>query len=291
MFKTHKFKFDFDLYKKILRYALGVVIGSCALVLLSKIDIMFILYFLGVSEVGFYEIALSLASIIALILSPILSTIFPITTSFIEEKKLKDLNLLVNEIYKVFIILGVPFSLVFSQFPSEIVIFLFGLDYIESSLPLSILCFGILFSLFQSLNFSILAGLGKVKQRNYIIYISAFLNIILNYILIKNYGLIGAAISTSIVFIFMFLSSAILNNSYGIKFKIKLLEILKITLSNIIFFIVLYILKLNLFFDFNLTIFYFDFSIVLKLIVICSNIIFNIFYFIICFKSSRYKIN
>ena len=268
-FKKYKFKFDLKLYKKLLRYAFYVFLGSGATLLLGRIDVLFITYFLEIKYVGFYEIALLLAFIISILLTPIVSYLTPLTKSFIEEGKKKSLSILLSNIYKIFFILGLPLCIVFTQFPNEIILFLFGQKFIESSTPLVILSIGVFFCMFFQINFPTLAGLGKVKQRNFILYAAGILNIVLNYFLIQIWGIIGVCISTTIVFIFLSVVSYLLNLKYGIYIKIELLKILKIIFSNIIFFMIVYYLKLNIFFNLGYVIFGINIDTLIKLIVIC----------------------
>ena len=239
-FKKVKFKFDFKLYKKLFSYALLVVIGSGALLLHGAIDRFFITYFLDVSKVGFYEIALSLASIIQIILAPFISILFPLTTKLLVNKKILVLNSNLSKIYKFFLIIGIPFTILFTLFPREIIFFLFGEKYLESSNVLIILSIAIFISIFQNINFYVLNGMGKIKEKNKLLYSGGFLNIILNFIFVKIFGLIGIGMSTLFVVFFMFLFGYFLNRKNGIKISIKFFEFLKILFCNFIFFILVY---------------------------------------------------
>lgn len=253
--KKIRFEFDFKLYKKLFKYAISVLIGSAAILILSKIDIIFVTYFLNLKSVGLYEIAFSLSTISSLALLPILSLVAPLTTKYIEQKKLKKLNNFITLLYKIFIILGLPLTLVLVIFSKYIILILFSQTYQQAQPLLIILSIGFFFTIFNSVNFYILAGLGKLKSRNIIMYISSFLIIILNYIFMKIFGLKGIAIATSLIYLFMFISSFILIHNYKIKVRFNILFYLKIIFSNLIFLLSIYILKRNLFLNIYIKIF------------------------------------
>jgi stage V sporulation protein B len=252
-FKNIKLEFDLKLYKKLFKYAFQIFLGSGATLLLSRIDVLFITLYVGVIEVGFYEIAFSLATIVALFLSPLNSLVFSYTTKLIEEKENEKMNIFLTQIYRIYLIIGIPIMILFTQFPTEIITFLFGVNYIESSNLLIILSIALFFTLFQGCNYQVLAGLSKIKQRNYLLYIGGILNIILNIILIKLYGVIGAAYSTLFVLGFLAIGSFYLIEKNGIKIRISVSYLFKILFSNFVFFWLILSLKnlleLNIFLE------------------------------------------
>ena len=76
---------------------------------------------------------------------------------------------------------------------------LYGVSFSEGAIPLIILSLGLLFNVYTGLNPALLR---IVKKTNFIFktkIIAAGLNVILSIVLVKSLGIVGAAISTSVV--------------------------------------------------------------------------------------------
>ena len=101
-------------------------------------------------------------------------------------------------------------SLTFIFFANEIVVLIFGSDYEESVLPFRILMVGYFFaSTFRIVSGNILVALRKVTFNLIVSSISGLLNILLNFILIHRFGMIGAAFSTLAIMILSSIASTI----------------------------------------------------------------------------------
>jgi O-antigen/teichoic acid export membrane protein len=95
-----------------------------------------------------------------------------------------------------------PVFFILFFFPEMTVLFLFGDQYVDASLPLRILSVGYLFFVFMGTNSMLLLVLGHSKAVMKVSAAGAILNVLLNYILIKHAGLgmQGAAVSSLISF-------------------------------------------------------------------------------------------
>ena len=263
-----RFKLDFNLYKKLHKYAFHVMLGLGLVLILGPVDIMFITFFSGIKDVAFYTAAESVTSLISVFLAPITAIMFPIATRLIENKKIDSLNSIVTKIYKFFLVFGVPFIILFTQFSDIIVTFLFGRDYLSSA-PLSgPLAISTLMALFNTVNFGIIAGLGKIKQRNVVLIITGLTNIILNFLFFYFFGLVGVAFSTAVVSILSVAITTFLNRKEGIHIIFRLGELIKIVICGGIFFSCVYILKRILDFDIRFVLFSFDVGILAEVVIV-----------------------
>jgi O-antigen/teichoic acid export membrane protein len=129
-------------------------------------------------------------------------------------------------------------NILFFVFAELIAYVLFGEKFIESW---KILQYSILFLIFNFLlqiNFHIFAWIGKIKERLKIILIAIVFNIITNYILIWSIGVYGAALSTWLGWILIWILSEIrLDAIYRSKWDIIFL------LKNSWFFILIWIIS------------------------------------------------
>jgi len=180
-----KFSRDTTMLKNYTKYALWAFIWSWIGSLFWQIIQQMVLYFLWPTDAWYYSNFLSLFYIGTLLLWPIMSLIFPIVSELIEKKNKEKLSLLYSFFYNYFSICILSFSALFIVLWPEIAIALFGKNYTTSWLLLAGNWIFLVFSLLSGFNYSVLAWIGKVKERVYITWIAAILTIITTYIGIK----------------------------------------------------------------------------------------------------------
>lgn len=196
-------------YKNILYISLPMMFSGLMQLLLNWTDI----FMLGVmktnEEVGKYNVAFKIGSIMLIFLSTISTIILPKLSQYFEENNKPELEQIIKRSTKLGVLLSTPFLFIILLLGKYILSF-FGNEYIESYNILVIIAitgyFGVLCgNIDQILNMS-------NNQRNllYINILSLVVNIILNLILIPIYGVIGAAIATMITTIFMKLACILL---------------------------------------------------------------------------------
>jgi O-antigen/teichoic acid export membrane protein len=145
-----------------------------------------------------------------------IGTIIPFNLSFIAlslmvalfpylSQKYDDKKFMYESYYKslkYLFLLSFFIAIILYQISDYLIPFLFGDKYLESIEIFNILLIGFVFaSSFRIISGNYLASMGLVKYNLYIALFSGTLNIILDYVLISNYGIIGAAYATSIIMI------------------------------------------------------------------------------------------
>ena len=114
---------------------------------------------------------------------------------------------------------------------------MFGSQYIQGSGALSILVIGMSFYSIYMICSSILQGIGYPRLPMYILLIGTGLNLVLNIVLVYSYGIVGAAIGTTIttcILMIVIMYFVIKNTKISIPWR----NILLIIASNIILMIV-----------------------------------------------------
>lgn len=120
---------------------------------------------------------------------------------------LNNYNRLVKVLAIIFAIIAMGLILT----SSWLIPFVFGEQYQDAVLPFNILCIGFFFAAaFRSPAGNTLAALGKVDINLYIACATGVLNIVMDIFLIKTWGSIGAAITSTTVFITTALAGNIL---------------------------------------------------------------------------------
>jgi len=209
---------------KILKYALLVVIWTSAWTILWQIDMQMIIYILGTSEAWYYTNYLSIISIPFMIIWPIFGLLFPIFSEMHSKWKYNQIKIVKNMFQTNFLVIWLVFNAIMFVFAEIIAYTLFWTKFITSW---TILQYSVLFLVFNYLlhiNFGILAGIWKVKERVKIIFIAVIFNFILNLILIKYMWANWAALATGIWWILIWILSEVwLWKKYKIWFNYKFL--------------------------------------------------------------------
>ena len=147
-----------------------------------------------------------------------ISAIF-IQTDFpklVENSKDKSyLKFYIANYYKLFIPLLFLLLIVGFFVKDWILPFVFGKTYEENSWIFFMILFAVVCNMcFRNLYGNLLSAVGMAKKNTQIAIVSIFLMLVLGFILIPSYGLLGAAISLTITFISMGLWSGYIFNKY-----------------------------------------------------------------------------
>lgn len=188
------FEWDKPMLKKYTRYALWAFIGANVGNVFGQIIQQMVIYFLGAEAAGYYSNFLSLFYIGNIIIWPIMWLIFPLVSELIEKKDQKKLWLLFSFFYSYFSVFILSISILFIALGPEIAIALFGKKYELSGQILSLNWIFLIFNILTGFNFSVLAGLGKIRERVKILAISTVVTIIFTYGVIKRFEVQGAGL-------------------------------------------------------------------------------------------------
>ena len=139
-----------------------------------------------------------------------------------------------QQVAKWIYILNIPIFLLLFLFPERWLAILFGREFIVGSSVLQILALGALFSSVIGVSTSLLSIKGRTKLvlLNFIVF--AAINLILDIIFVKNYGMIGVALATMITQLLFVISALFqVRNTYGfnpVQSKMRRLGFLAVVL-------------------------------------------------------------
>lgn len=188
--------------KEISWFGFHIVLANSIGLINTQIGSLLLGHFTNETDVGYYAIAALFIEGILMIPSAVQIETYPIFVYNYESKDYKNLiKLTKNTALKVFLITILEsFVLVLlGQFLIENV---FGIGFLPAYQPLVILLIG--YSIYASI-YSVegfLPGIGKVPLLSKLSLICALMNTLFSILLIPKYGIIGAAIATSIALIF-----------------------------------------------------------------------------------------
>jgi O-antigen/teichoic acid export membrane protein len=235
------FNFNIQFLKELVIKAFPLLLISVVNIILFRIDAIMLSKMQGDVELGLYGAAYNIFEIsIALFPMILMKATFPVISEQFD-KNIENMKKLFVILMKYFYLLGIPLSLGTILLGKDIIIVLFGNEYINAGILLSLLGGSIwIFFLSNLLSWTLTA----IYKQNYVLlsnFIVMIINIILNFIFIPLYGAKAAALTTLfcelVQLIFLFI---VFKRNINMKFNIK---IFKIIFSTIIMSSFLFTLK------------------------------------------------
>lgn len=174
---------------------LGIVLSWCDTIMLGR--------YTSASEVGIYNIAMSLAKLLIFPLGAMEFAYMPIAGELYVKKQLVELNKTYQTLTKWNFSATLPIFFVLFFFPETTITFLFGSRFIDASTTLRILSVCFLFHAFLGANVVLMIIMGRSKDLMLVSIFGTSVDIMLNYILIKiyGYGAVGASVATLISYL------------------------------------------------------------------------------------------
>lgn len=186
---------------RLLAFSSVTVLANLFSILISRMDRLFIGHFMGAMDVGTYQ-ALAQSSVVFLTVLGSLNAIFsPMIAEVYHNGQVRRLE----ELYRVSTRWGVyiclPIFLVFLLVPGQVMTVVFGQAYATGAGPLAMLSAAQLINVATGGVGFVLLMTGREKQWTAISGVAAALNIALSVVLIPRWGLMGAALASSVTVI------------------------------------------------------------------------------------------
>ncbi len=181
--------------KEILRYSLPLVFNNITIIIINAADSLMLGFFFGANLVGIYNVAIPIAKLILIVPTALIGLYLPIIT-VVQEKK-KEFEKVYYTITKWIFIINILSFVWLIFYSKDLITRFFTSTYVGAEIPLIILGIGYVINSGIYTSRDILLLYTKTKVIFTATIISCITNIILNFILIPLYGMIGAAIATS----------------------------------------------------------------------------------------------
>ncbi|MBL4799501.1 MAG: oligosaccharide flippase family protein [Oleispira sp.] len=180
----------------VLKSAFPFMITSSMYLVMSQTDTLMLGIMLSVEEVGVYSIALKLAMLTSVVLLVSNAIVAPKISELYTLNKMEDMILLARKVVTILCLIG-GLVLLFFIFAGEQILSLWGVS--EYSDLLLILAIGQFINLATGPVGNLLVMTKYAVLQSRIVMVMALINVVLNYWLITDYGIYGAAIATAIV--------------------------------------------------------------------------------------------
>jgi len=195
--KDLHFSFNKEKYKILVDYGYPLLYMGFAFWLFGSIDRWMLSYLSTTTEVGYYSVGFKIGMVVNFVTMSFGQAFSPLVIKWKNEYKdtfLTNISKVFTSYLSVLIILGVALSL----FSKEIISMITPESYWESSKTVSYIVFGLVFNGTMQLTGVGISLAKETKYFNYYAWLTAFVNIVLNYFLIIELQSVGAAIATMI---------------------------------------------------------------------------------------------
>ena len=185
---------------EILRASFPMALSAISYFLMQSTDVLFISAYDTFESVAYYSIAVKLATVTALALISVNIVIAPKIASIYNDKNFSQLKLILKKATRINVVISLPIIVLLLLF-SEHVLSTFGSNYILAKNALLVLLIAQFFNSVTGPSALYLNMTGRQKKLNVILVISLLINVVLNIILVPDFGMLGAAISTTTSFV------------------------------------------------------------------------------------------
>ena len=182
--------------KELFLFSFPLIFAGIAGLIAGWTDTLMLGYFRTPSEVGIYNAAMPTAKLLSIVLGAFVIIFMPVSTELYARNREGDLRNVYSSVTKWIFAIVLPGFLLLSLFSTPIIKIMFGLEYEEGEMALSILAFGYFVSALIGLASSVLTTYGRTKIVMGCTFVGAGSNVLFNFFLIPIYGINGAAIGT-----------------------------------------------------------------------------------------------
>jgi len=181
--------------KKLFRFSIPLLLVFVVNLIIMWTDTLMLGYFKTFREVGIYSAALRTAMFIATFIICFNPIFAPVISDLHNKREMKKLKSLFKTVTKWIYMASFPLFLLLVLLSKE-VMSMFGPEFIAGSVPLIILAFANVISAGTGCVGYMVTMSGKQDLMMYNSLGVCLLNIILNYLLIPSYGIVGASIAS-----------------------------------------------------------------------------------------------
>lgn len=210
-------KLHFDLWPMLLRFGLPLVPASLAMYFMNTSDRWFIQHYHGEDELGLYAVGAKFAMLSSLAIETFRKAWWPLAMDSMHSENGEKTFILISNWY---VCIGSFFILILTFLSPWLIEFITGPDFHDSWPIVGILTWkGLLYGYFMICS----AGIWRAEKTYLNLYISLSIlvvGLILNFLIVPTYGIIGASVATVFTFfIWIVVTSIVSNLHWKIKFN------------------------------------------------------------------------
>ena len=240
------FEFDLSFWKDTVMKSAPFGLTNFFYTIYFSIDIVMLSYLSGDYATGLYKSAYNIINVFTTFYVVYQFTIFPVMSKFFVESK-DLLKVSYEQSVKYLLLIILPISIYALLYARPIINLIYSNQYSLASVPMQILIWTVAFLFVNGAASVLLNAVDKEFTVTKIYIVAAVFNVILNSIMIPNFGYNGAAIATVIseILICVLTTYCIIKTDFKPDWNL-LKTVFKLIISTIIMGIILYYINVNM---------------------------------------------
>ena len=193
---TFRLRWDKKEIKHCYQFGFVTFINNIASIALASLDQLIIPFYVGPSNLTYYSVPGNVTNRIPGVSNTLSGSMFPTTSQLEGEKSISQIETLYVRSFRLITIIAAAFTITSIAFAYKILFYWLSVDFANHSTSILIILAltNFILALFGPLS-SFLLGLGKIKFLTTMSVVMSVLNILLLFILLPRYGIIGAALA------------------------------------------------------------------------------------------------
>jgi O-antigen/teichoic acid export membrane protein len=183
---------------RVLSFSWPLALTGISFIFISKTDTMLLGYFLTSEVIGLYSVALNIATMLTFINSAFSWIFLPLIAKHIAANDRETVESLLKTSSKWMYVVTLPSLFFIILLSTDLIGVLFGPLYVDASVALAILAVGFSLNMLTGLTGSMLVGGGYTRLNLVSELVGGISCIGLNLYLIPLYGIVGAALATTL---------------------------------------------------------------------------------------------
>ena len=196
--KFKEAKKKIHLWKEWINFSWPLFLTSIFAYFIGWTDNLVIGKLLNPTSLGIYAVVFSLSHFLTFFQHSFTIIFMPLISTRYAHKDKKSISFLFRKSQNWMFGAVIPLALLLIIFSKKLLELVYGKEYVLGALPLLVLIIGFVINIYTGLNQNVLRLHKKTKYIFKVNFIIAIFNLILNIFLINLWGIMGAAISTSI---------------------------------------------------------------------------------------------
>lgn len=254
--------FNYKLIFSLLNKSWPIGFANFLFLILTYLDSLIIGFFHSVKDVGLYNATVKLSEFLYFFPAALAMAVFPILNKKLKEKE--EVNRVLSFAFKLSFFISLPIFVGIFVLAEEIIVLIFGEEYIASSLALKLISFSIPLNFVLLILVDSLIALDKRKELLIYDFLVVFFNFFLNLIFVPKFSYFSSALIMSFSMFLSVIFAYFVLKKY-INFSLNLKDYFNYFLTSFLMGIVIYFLPLNTILKIVFgAIFYFSFLYLLK---------------------------
>jgi O-antigen/teichoic acid export membrane protein len=213
-----------------LAFCLPLIPGVTFLWIINASDRFFIAHYIGLSEAGIYSASYTLGSLLTFLFNPISFVLFPVLSSYWEQKQFNKVRNYLEYSTKVLLLLAIPAALGLYVLSQPLLRVLSTSEYAVGGALVVTVASGYIFYGIYSLNVYTVLLAKQSKWLPLIIGVAAAVNTGLNIVLIPRTGAMGAAVATTVSY-FVLAAIVTIWSRRAVGYRLDYLFLLKVAVA------------------------------------------------------------